>query len=163
MELNEDGEKAQRGWMDLAETGVLTVAVVVSIFISALGVFFRYVLQNSLAWVEEIAGFLLVSIIAIGISAAIKKGTNIRVDILPQLFPKSKKIFDFISDLAGLGIMVTLFVLSIQFIHVMFTNSQSTASLPWLPLWLPLVLMPLGFLMAIFRLVANLRNIRESK
>jgi len=148
--------------MDLAERGFLTVAVVVSIIISALGVFCRYVLHNSLAWVEEIAGFLLVSIIAVGISAAIKKGTNIRVDILPQLFPKRKKIWNFIADLAGLGIMITLFVLSIQFIRVIFTNSQMTASLPWLPLWMPLVIMPFGFLMAIFRLVANLRNVRES-
>ena len=149
--------------MDLAERGFLTVSVLVSIIISALGVFYRYVLQNSLAWVEEIAGFLLVSIIAIGISAAIKKGTNIRVDILPQLFPKSKKILNFIGELASLGIMITLLVLSIQFIHVTFANCQSAVSLPWMPLWMPLVFMPLGFLMAILRIVENLRNMWESR
>jgi TRAP-type C4-dicarboxylate transport system permease small subunit len=149
--------------MDLAEKGFLTAGVIVSIIISALGVFYRYVLHNSLAWVEEIAGFLLVGIIAVGISAAIKKGTNIRVDILPQVFPKSKRIWSFISDLAGLGIMIILFVLSIQFIQVIFTNSQKTTSLPWLPLWLPLVIMPLGFLMAIYRLVANLKDMGKGR
>jgi len=46
-------------WMDLAER-VFNVGVMVSIMISALGVFYRYVLHNSLAWVEEMAGFLLV-------------------------------------------------------------------------------------------------------
>ena len=142
--------------MDLAERGFLTVGVMVSIMISALGVFYRYALHNSLAWVEEVAGFLLVGIIAVGISAAAKKGTNIRVDILPQYFPKSKKVWNFIADVAGLGIMTILFILSIQFIFVMFTNSQKTTSLPWLPLWLPVIIMPLGFMMAIYRFLGNL-------
>lgn len=155
--------KTQQVWLDLVETCILTGGVVVSIIISALGVFYRYLLDNSLAWVEEIAGILLVGIISVGISAAIRKGSNIRVDILQNIFPKSKNILDFISDLAGLGIMITLFVLSIQFIHVMFTNSQMATSLPWLPLWLPLLIMPSGFLMAIFRLVANLKNMMVSR
>ena len=103
--------RTQRGWLDLVETCILTGGVVVSIIISALGVFYRYILDNSLAWVEEIAGILLVGIIAVGISAAIKKGSNIRVDIMQNLFPKSKPILDFISEIAGLGIMLVLFVL----------------------------------------------------
>jgi C4-dicarboxylate transporter DctQ subunit len=143
-------------WMELAEKSFLTVGVMVSIMISAIGVFYRYALHNSLAWVEEVAGFLLVGIIAVGISAAAKKGTNIRVDILPQYFPKSKKVWNFIADVAGLGIMTILFILSIQFIFVMFTNSQKTTSLPWLPLWLPVIIMPLGFMMAIYRFLGNL-------
>jgi TRAP-type C4-dicarboxylate transport system permease small subunit len=142
--------------MELAEKSFLTVGVMVSIMISAIGVFYRYALHNSLAWVEEVAGFLLVGIIAVGISAAAKKGTNIRVDILPQYFPKSKKVWNFIADVAGLGIMTILFILSIQFIFVMFTNSQKTTSLPWLPLWLPVIIMPLGFMMAIYRFLGNL-------
>ena len=143
-------------WMELAEKSFLTVGVMVSIMISAIGVFYRYALHNSLAWVEEVAGFLLVGIIAVGISAAAKKGTNIRVDILPQYFPKSKKVWNFIADIAGLGIMTILFILSIQFIFVMFNNSQKTTSLPWLPLWLPVIIMPLGFMMAIYRFLGNL-------
>lgn len=145
-------------WMELAEKSFLTVGVMVSIMISAIGVFYRYALHNSLAWVEEVAGFLLVGIIAVGISAAAKKGTNIRVDILPQYFPKSKKVWNFIADIAGLGIMTILFILSIQFIFVMFNNSQKTTSLPWLPLWLPVIIMPLGFMMAIYRFLGNLKN-----
>jgi TRAP-type C4-dicarboxylate transport system permease small subunit len=141
--------------MEFAERGFLTVGVIVSIMISAIGVFYRYALHNSLAWVEEMAGFLLVGIIAVGISAAAKKGTNIRVDILPQYFPKSKKVWNFIADVAGLGIMTILFLLSIQFVFVMFRNSQVTTSLPWLPLWLPVVIMPLGFMMAIYRFLGN--------
>jgi len=145
-------------WMELAERGFLTIGVMVSITISMLGVFYRYVLHDSLAWVEEMAGFLLVGIIAIGIGAAAKKGTNIRVDILPQYFPKSKRVWDFIADVAGLGIMTILSILSIQFLFVIFSNSQKTTSLPWLPLWLPLIIMPLGFMMAIYRFLGNLRN-----
>lgn len=146
------------GCVELVERVFLTVGVMVSIIISAAGVFYRYVLQNSLAWVEEIAGFLLVGIIAVGISAAAKKGTNIRVDILPQYFPKSKKVWNFIADVAGLGIMTILFILSIQFISVMFKNSQMATSMPWLPLWLPVTIMPLGFMMAIYRFLGNLIN-----
>ncbi len=146
------------GWVELVERVFLTVGVMVSIIISAVGVFYRYVLQNSLAWVEEIAGFLLVGIIAVGISAAAKKGTNIRVDILPQYLPKSKKVWNCIADVAGLGIMTILFILSIQFIFVMFKNSQMATSLPWLPLWLPVTIMPLGFMMAIYRYLGNLIN-----
>ena len=149
------------GWVEVVEKVFLTVGVTVSIIISAVGVFYRYVLQNSLAWVEEIAGFLLVGIIAVGISAAAKKGTNIRVDILPQYFPKSKKVWNFIADVAGLGIMTILFILSIQFIFVMFKNSQMATSMPWLPLWLPVTIMPLGFMMAIYRFLGNLINKAE--
>jgi TRAP-type C4-dicarboxylate transport system permease small subunit len=137
--------------VDWFENVFLTVAVFSSVIISIIGVFFRYVIQSSLSWVEEIAGFLLLIIITVGVGAAIYRGSHLRVDMVIQFIPKTKKSLNFIANVIALGIMVTLTILAVEFVADLLSRDQRTGSLYWLPLGIPLLIMPFGYLTAAYR------------
>jgi len=51
------------------------------------GVFWRYVLNNSLSWTEETAKFLMVWMVFTGIPIALKAGGHAAIDALPDALP----------------------------------------------------------------------------
>lgn len=55
--------------------------VIIMLAMSA-GVFFRYVLNDSLSWSEELARYGLVCMTFIGTSTAIRRRTHVRVDVI---------------------------------------------------------------------------------
>jgi TRAP-type C4-dicarboxylate transport system permease small subunit len=49
--------------------------------------FTRYALNNSAAWTEEIARYLLISMVFVGVAAAVRTSRHIHVDFLYRLLP----------------------------------------------------------------------------
>ena len=147
--------KLGRG-VELFENVFLITAVFCSIATSIAGVFFRYVIESSLSWVEELAGFLLLMIITVGIGVAVRRGSHLRVDMLIQFIPKTKITLNFIAEIFALGVMTVLFILSIEFVSDLLVRDQRTGSIYWLPLGVAAVIMPFGYLTAVFRVVENL-------
>jgi len=137
------------------ENFFLALAVLSSVIISIIGVFFRYVIQSSLSWVEEVAGFLLLIIITMGIGAAIYKRSHLRVDMVMQFIPRMKKPLNLIANVVALGIMGLLCVLAVGFVADVISRDQRTGSLYWLPLGIPLLIMPFGYLTATYRAIQS--------
>lgn len=54
-------------------------------------VFFRYVLNNSLSWSEEVARYLFVWMVYLGISLGVKTDKHICVDAVYTIIPKGLK------------------------------------------------------------------------
>ena len=50
--------------------------------------FTRYVLNDSAAWTEEIARYLLICMVFVGMSAAVRTSRHIHVDFLYRLIPR---------------------------------------------------------------------------
>jgi TRAP-type C4-dicarboxylate transport system permease small subunit len=142
--------------VEIFENVFLTFGILASVSISVVGVFFRYVIESSLSWVEEMAGFLLLIVITVGIGAAVRRGSHLRVDMIIQFIPRTKKSLDFIADLVALGIMTILFILSIDFVFDLLARDQRTGSIYWLPIGVAAVIMPLGYLAAVWRVIENL-------
>jgi TRAP-type C4-dicarboxylate transport system permease small subunit len=155
--------KALSRGIDWLENVVISVAIFTSIAISGVGVFFRYVVGSSLSWVEESAGFFLLIVIVIGIGAAVKKGAHLRVDIIHHFFPKTKIPLDILADVFALGVMTLLFFLAVNFFLDMLARGQTSTSITWLPMAVPILFMPLGYLTAIFRLIEHLRNYLKNR
>ncbi|WHH57023.1 TRAP transporter small permease [Petroclostridium sp. X23] len=62
-------------------------------------VFMRYVMRNSLSWSEEIARYMFVWLVYIGISYGVKKKAHIKVEAALMILPeKMKTVVFFISD-----------------------------------------------------------------
>jgi TRAP-type C4-dicarboxylate transport system permease small subunit len=148
--------KAASRWIKVFEDVSITVAVLLSVAISVVGVFFRYVIGSSLGWVEEMAGFILLIVVTIGIGVAVRRGSHLRVDMVIQFIPKTKESLNLVSDVVALGVMSILLVLSVEFVSDLLLSDRRTTSMYWLPIGVPLIIMPIGYLTAVFRLVENL-------
>ena len=142
--------------VDVCERYCLSWAILGSVSISIVGVFCRYCLNFSLSWVEEIAGYLLLTAITIGIGPAVRAGSHLRVDMLPQLIPRTKKSLDIIASVITLGVLIILLILSLEFVAGYFKADRRLTSLYWLPEGFLLMVMPLGYLIAVYRLVESI-------
>ena len=67
---------------------VATITIVV-----CAGVYWRYVLNDSLAWTEETAKFLMVWMVFTGIPIALKSGGHAAIDTLPNALPERGRQF----------------------------------------------------------------------
>jgi TRAP-type C4-dicarboxylate transport system permease small subunit len=67
--------------------------------------FTRYILNNSLTWTEEIAGYLLMVLTFTGSAMAARRGTHIAVEFLPNMLPASARRWVFLAA----GLVATAF------------------------------------------------------
>ncbi|MFL1463317.1 TRAP transporter small permease [Roseococcus sp. DSY-14] len=66
--------------------------------------FTRYVLNDSLAWTEEVARYLLVVLTFIGAAGAVRRGTHIRVEALEMALPaRGRRALWAVQDALRLG------------------------------------------------------------
>jgi TRAP-type C4-dicarboxylate transport system permease small subunit len=80
-ELHEPpGDWRVEDWLAFALFWVLAVIVFAQFFT-------RYVLNDSIAWTEEIARYLLMAVAFLGAALAARKGTHIALEIVPNMLP----------------------------------------------------------------------------
>lgn len=109
------------------------------------GVFSRYVLGRGSAWPEPIAILLMMVFTFIGAAAGYRANAHIAVTLLADVLPRPLKW------LAGVAVDV-LMALACAFVAwyggrlVLATMGQSLAELPWLPVGITYLSMPLGSL-----------------
>jgi len=126
-----------------------------------LQVFSRYVLNNSIAWSEEISRYLMIWICFLGSGIACKYGEHIGVKVIFERF--SKKIQTFISFLTNICILIFLyFCISKSFTLAQFVINQKSAaariSLAW-AYWA----VPIGcIIMAVHVILALFENPKKS-
>jgi C4-dicarboxylate transporter, DctQ subunit len=145
--------------VEACENVCLASAIIGSVVISVVGVFFRYCLGSSLSWVEEVAGYLLLAVITIGIGPAARAGSHLRVDMLLQLIPRTKKSLNLLASAVTLGATIILLLLSLEFVAGYLKSDRRLTSLYWLPEGILLLVMPLGYLIAVYRFVENVVNL----
>jgi TRAP-type C4-dicarboxylate transport system permease small subunit len=84
-ELHEPpGDWRVEDWLAFAVFWVLA-AIVFAQFFS------RYVLNDSIAWTEEIARYLLMVVAFLGAALAARKGTHIALEIVPNMLPRGAR------------------------------------------------------------------------
>lgn len=64
----------------------ISLVAMITVVVCA-GVYWRYVLNNSLSWTEETAKFLMVWMVFTGIPIALKTGGHAAIDALPEALP----------------------------------------------------------------------------
>jgi len=103
-------------------------------------VFFRYVLNQSLFWSEELARFMLVWLTFLGASVAYKRRAHPGVDILTRrLSPPLRRAAALATHLLSLGFFLIMVVFGIQFAY--FVRIQISPALV-MPKWIVLSIIP---------------------
>jgi len=131
-------------WIERMLFGLgLTMAILV-----AVQVFFRYVLNQSLFWSEELARYMLVWLTFLGTSAAYYRKANPGVDFLyARVPPALRKTADVIIHCVSIGLFVVMIVFGIKF--AWFVRMQISPALN-LPKWLIVSIIPASGLILMF-------------
>jgi TRAP-type C4-dicarboxylate transport system permease small subunit len=93
--------------------------------------FTRYVLNDSAAWTEEIARYLLIGTVFVGAAIGVAKNNHIQVDFLYRYLPHgvSKWLSRFV-DALRVGFFATMSVLTVQLMFKMGNYQMTIIDLP---------------------------------
>ena len=132
---------------------ILLNAFMIIMFVNVLG---RYT-GHAITWAEEVSRMMLVWMTFVAISAAIGKGTHVRITVIPDLF-KSDKVrrgFEYLSVIASI-----VFFSYTTFYGFRYTAGQiavdQKAAATQISLWLILVAVAVGSLMGTIRYLIKL-------
>ena len=125
-------------WVEYLLFGLgLTMTLVV-----AVQVFFRYVLNQSLFWSEELARFLLVWLSFLGASVAYRRKAHPGVDVLSSRMPDSlRKMFAVIVHSVSLIFFFVMILYGCRFAY--FVRLQISPAL-YVPKWIIFSIVPLS-------------------
>jgi TRAP-type C4-dicarboxylate transport system permease small subunit len=125
-------------------------------------VFFRYGLNRSLFWSEELARYQLVWLSFLGATVAYRRQANPSIDALyRRLPPGAQQGVAIVAHLCALGLFGIMVVYGSQFAH--FVRTQISPALH-LPKWLPHAVIPLsGSILLVHALAFLLHEIRGSR
>ena len=93
--------------------------------------FTRYVLNDSAAWTEEIARYLLMSTVFVGIGAAVRRTRHIHVDFLYRLLPAAVgRVLSTAVDLMRIAFFAIAVWLTIEMMSRMGNLQMTIVDLP---------------------------------
>lgn len=136
----------------LAGAGVL--ALVAMMGIVTYDVVLRYVFNNPTVWAGEVASFLTIAVVFLGLAQNICLGDHIRIDVFTNLMPvRTRLVLDVIAHAIAVVFSVVLFWgcwLRFDNFWVRHTVSDSPLMIPlWIPM-LPVILGAAVFCLAAF-------------
>jgi TRAP-type mannitol/chloroaromatic compound transport system permease small subunit len=126
----------------------------------AVSVLLRYSLSLGSVWTQELEWHLLAAVILFGMSYALQRGDNVRVDVLYADFkPRTQFVANVVSGLLTLAIALLFIKLSLGYVAQSFAIGETSADPGGIPLrWVVKGLIPFGFgLLALQTLGALMR------
>ena len=113
----------------------------------AVNVLLRYTLSFGSVWSQELEWHLLAAVILFGMSYALQRGDNVRVDVFYADFrPRTKFIVNVASGLLTLAIALLFVKLSLAYVAQSYAIGETSADPGGIPLrWAVKGLIPLGF------------------
>ncbi len=141
---------------------VALFASVISIVFAS--VIFRYVLNNSLVWGEEVLRFLAIWLIIVGSSLTVREDRHVAIDVLQSVVSnkRAKMIFYIITRITAALFLIILLPGSIELIQKSSNSIANTVPITyfWVYLSFPVgaVLMILSFISIIPRQVKAIKD-----
>lgn len=107
-----------------------------------LAVFYRYALNDSIYWSNEVARYMLVYIIFFGSTMAHKHKTHIRIDIIfSYISTKSRKYLEITISLFFLFFWILIIAGSIKLLPLFMMQTTATLQIPYA---IPFISLPLS-------------------
>lgn len=141
----------------------LTVAMIALV---AVNVLLRYTLSLGSVWAQELEWHLLAAVILFGMSYAMQRGEQVRVDVFYADFPpRVKFVVDMVSYALTLLIALVFIKLSLGYVGQAYSIDESSPDPGGIPhRWLVKGLIPLGFaVLALQTLAAAARRVLQER
>ena len=133
---------------------VVTVLSAIMVLTVLLGVFFRYIIHNSLSWSEELARYLMIWAALLSISVGIKYKEHVGIQLILRKLPMG--IARFINILVNLIILFFLGVLSYKGIIVTIKALPQLSLGLGISMFWPLLSIPVAGVLAIIQQILQI-------
>lgn len=124
-----------------------SLLALVIIVLMACNVLLRYSLSLGTVWAQELEWHLLAALILFGMSYALLRGDNVRVDIFYSKYsPRTKRWVDIASAILTMAIAVIMVVLSWKYVGQSYAIAEKSPDPGGIAMrWLLKSLLPLGY------------------
>ena len=146
-------------------TGQLTAWIaLVMIGLVATNVLLRYSFSYGSVWAQELEWHLLAALILLGMSHALQRGENVRVDLFYARFsPLGKRVVDVASALLLIGVSLGFIWLSLGYVEQSRSIGEASADPGGIPMrWLVKALIPLGYCLLLLQQLAHLLRLFDA-
>ncbi len=134
---------------------LLVTTFICFMLLSIIQVFFRYVLNSSLSWSEELARILFVWATYIGIAVVTRDKEQIIVDVLGSTKGRAISILNLLAKILTAAILGYLSYLSMQYILTLVSRGMTTTVLR-IPKYIPVGSVLAGSVVSIFYLLCQI-------
>lgn len=112
--------------------GVIGIVLMISILaVMGLAVFFRYVLNDSLSWSEELARYGLVYVTFLGCATAVRRRSHIRVNLIEGMVPPVWAArLRVVQDVLTLAFVAYLTVKTFEILTILGKSRSAAMQLP---------------------------------
>lgn len=123
----------------------------------AINVILRYALSFGSVWAQELEWHLLAAMILLGLSYALQRGDNVRVDVFYANYsPATKRRIDLISIALLFSVAVLFVKLSIPYVMQSYSIGEISQDPGGLPLrWMIKALIPIGYILVALHCAAQ--------
>ncbi|MBM3597296.1 MAG: TRAP transporter small permease [Alphaproteobacteria bacterium] len=133
------------GWLSRIANGIAALACLLTLALVCYAVAMRYFVGRPLTWGDEVAGYLVVVTVMLGVAEAQRRGENIGVDVVDE---RSRfglvRLVGALSALA-VGVCAWLFLWEgLQMVAFSRMIGIMSNVLPGLPMWTVQIAVPLG-------------------
>ena len=141
-------------WLDEHfEEYILVFLSAFTVVIIFLQVVMRYVFGNSLTWSEEMARYMFIWLIYIGVSYAVKKKRHLGVDAIAMLFKEKGKLI--VALIANFSFLIFAIVMTYFGLDIVLRVTRESAALQ-IPLTWVYVAPVVGMTLTSIRLIQNM-------
>lgn len=142
-------------------TIVLTIILTaVMVAILAIGIFYRYALQDALSWSDEVAVLLFTWITFLVSSLGVREGFHVQITLVQEAMPQWLQRG--LRSVINVGILVFGIVLFLSGDGAVASVSGQTSSSLGFPLWLLYVSVPTSGILIIIHAIAQLWFLQET-
>ena len=143
-------------WLDKnVELLICSIALVGLFICMLLAVLFRYMLNNSLPWPEELGCYLFIWFSLVGVAYSTKEGIHLRVDVLVNAMPKPVRMaLNAVSELVMTVFFLYMSAAGMRAIADIMSNGTTSPAMR-IPMWLVYLSFWLGCVLSLVRLAQS--------
>lgn len=146
-------------WYDRLEEGAIAFLLAVMTLITFGQVIARYVFDYSFVWALELVTFLFAWLIFLGMSYGVRVGSHIGVDALVKaLGARTSRVLGAFATLCCIAYALICLWGSWRYVATMHMIGTLAQDLP-IPVWIPQIVLPLGFALLALRFAEVLYRI----
>ena len=136
------------------------VIIVLLTILTGYSVFWRYILGQPITWIDELSGYLVVLMVMVGVSEALRRGDHINVDLLVgRLGETGQRAVAIWSMLAVIGFGVILLVDGINAVLGVYAMGLVSEGYLEISMWIPQSAIILGSVMLIVTAAMSLLRV----